>query len=455
MNRLSIKMKLTLWYMFFMILLFGAVFAFLYYLTRHTVQTTTQNQLCSVVNETLEEIEYGDEGLEFEDDIGFFERGIYLVAYADDEKTQSLYGSMPARFGEEVELRLDIVQTRTIEGERWYIYDNAIIVSDYGKVWVRGITSFSDTQNVMNNILWGMGVSFPLLILLVAILGYFMAKKALLPINKMISVVQGIRKGQDLTSRVGLENRPNDEVHQLSNIFDEMLNRLQASFENEKQFIFDASHELKTPIAVIISYCEYLLSQDNLSEKAREEIGTILQQAKKMSRLISQLLLLSKAEYILQIERVNMSDLLEVIVEEQQIFAEEKGITLHTDIAKDLLIEADETMMIRVFINLLKNAITYGKADGNIYIELKEDENCLHGTLRDDGIGIRAEHLEKIWNRFYQVETSRNTKKTSGMGLGLSMVKWIVEAHHGSITVESIWGEGTTFFFTFPKKMEK
>jgi len=268
-------------------------------------------------------------------------------------------------------------------------------------------------------------------------------------------VVQGIRKGQDLTSRVGLENRPNDEVHQLSNIFDEMLNRLQASFENEKQFIFDASHELKTPIAVIISYCEYLLSQDNLSEKAREEIGTILQQAKKMSRLISQLLLLSKAEYILQIERVNMSDLLEVIVEEQQIFAEEKGITLHTDIAKDLLIEADETMMIRVFINLLKNAITYGKADGNIYIELKEDENCLHGTLRDDGIGIRAEHLEKIWNRFYQVETSRNTKKTSGMGLGLSMVKWIVEAHHGSIKVESTWGEGTTFSFIFPKKMEK
>ena len=440
--------------MFFMILLFGTIFAFLYYLTRHTVQTTTQNQLRSVVNEMLEEIEYGDEGLEFEDDIGFFERGIYLVAYADDEKAQSLYGHMPARFREDVALTLDMVQSMTIEGERWYIYDNAIIVNGYGKVWVRGITSFSETQNVMNNILWGMGVSFPLLILLVAILGYFMAKKALLPLNKMISVVQGIRKGQDLTSRVGLENKPSDEIHQLSNIFDEMLNRLQDSFENEKQFIFDASHELKTPIAVIISYCEYLLSQDTLSEKALEDVQTILQQAKKMSRLISQLLLLSKAEYTLQIESVNMSELLSVIVEEQQLFAEEKGITLHINIAKNLIIDADETMIIRVFINLLKNAITYGNVNGNIYIELKEDENCLHGTIRDDGIGIKPEHLEKIWNRFYQVETSRNTKEDSGMGLGLSMVKWIVEAHKGKIWVESVWGKGTSFSLMFQKKQK-
>ena len=453
MNKLSIKMKLTLWYMFFMILLFGVIFAFLYYLTRHTVQTTTQNQLRSVVNEALAEIEYGDEGLEFEDDIGFFERGIYLIAYADDEKTQSLYGHMPTRFRGNAALALDTVQTMTIEGERWYIYDNAIIVNGYGEVWFRGITSFSETQNIMNNILWGMGVSFPLLIFLIAILGYFMAKKALLPINKMVSVVQGIRKGQDLTSRVGLAYKPSDEIHSLSNTFDEMLNRLQASFENEKQFIFDASHELKTPIAVIISYGEYLLSQDTLSKKALEDVQIILQQAKKMSRLISQLLLLSKAEYTLQIESVNVSELLDVIVEEQQIFAEEKGITIHTNAAKNLMIDADETMMIRVFINLLKNGITYGKVNGNIYIELKEDENCLYGVVRDDGIGIRPEHLEKIWNRFYQVETSRNTKEDSGMGLGLSMVKWIVEAHKGSMKVESTWGEGTAFSFVFQKKI--
>jgi len=455
MNRLSIKMKLTLWYTVFMVLLFGAVFVSLYILTRHSVQTTTQNQVRNLVNEALKEIEYDDKGLEFEEDIGFFERGVYLIAYAGDNTQQILYGHMPARFQVEVELKLDTMQTMEIEGEQWYIYDNAMIVDGYGKVWIRGITSFSETQVIMSNILRGMGIVFPIIILLVAILGYWIIKKALSPMNKMISVAQGISAGGDLTRRIGLESKQKDEMYQLSKIFDAMFERLQDSFENEKQFIFDASHELKTPIAVIISYCEYLLSQDTVAGKEREDVQTILRQAQKMSRLIAQLLLLSKSEYTLQIEHINISDLVSIIVEEQQIFAEEKGITLHMDIAENLFVDADETMMIRVFINLIKNAITYGKTNGNVYVTIMETDSNLCGMIRDDGIGIKSEHLDKIWNRFYQVDTSRSTNgesEESSMGLGLSMVKWIVDAHKGSVKIKSEWGQGTEVSLLFHKK---
>ena len=127
-----------------------------------------------------------------------------------------------------------------------------------------------------------------------------------------------------------------------------------------------------------------------------------------------------------------------------------RGIALHAEIAPDLLLRADETMMMRLLINLIQNAIAYGREGGNVWVTLREVNGRAEGCVRDDGIGIAPEHLPKIWNRFYQVDPSR-TASRSGAGLGLPMVRWIVEAHGGTISVESEPGKGSAFTFSFPK----
>ena len=449
MNRLTIKMRLTLWYAFFMIMLLFFAFGFLYYLSKNAIQTTTKNQLREVVIDALEDLEYDDGVLEY-DDIDFFKRGVYLIVYADDNREQMLYNYLSSDLQLDFDLKLDTFHEKNMNGEQFYVYDNAIIVEGYGKVWIRGITSFSDAQVFIGNILRWSAIMFPIIVFLIIIFGYRIVKKAFSPINQMINVANNIKKGQDLTKRIDLNSDDKGEIHQLSIIFDDMFERLQASFENEQQFIFDASHELKTPIAVIISHCEYILEKSTLPLEEIEGIKVVLDQGKKMSRLISQLLMLSKSEYELQIEKINISSLLLVIAEEQQILASKKNILIKTNIEEDIFIEADETMLIRLFINLISNAITYGKEAGVVSLILKSQDGKLYAEVNDNGIGIKEEHLDKIWNRFYQVETSRTANKESGMGLGLSMVKWIIEKHNGTIKIDSEWEKGTKIYFHIP-----
>ena len=453
MIKISIKMRLTLWYTFFMILIFLVAFGVLYYSSKSTTQATTKNQLRNTVNEALDQIEYGDRGLEFDDDIGFFYHGIYLTVYTSNDQDSLLYGHIPSRLDIDFDLKLDTFHTKVINGEYWYVYDNAVIVKNYGKLWMRGVISFSEAQSAMSNILRWSAMIFPVIIIIIAFLGYLLIKKALSPMNKMIEVAEDINKGQDLTKRMQLEGSKSDEIHQLSNIFDDMLGRLQASFENEKQFIFDASHELKTPVAVIIAQCEDILSRDNLTTDEREEVKVILKQAKKMSSMTAQLLLLSRSEYELHLEDIGISELATAVVEEQRIIAEDKGIRINTQIEPNIHMQADETMIMRMIINLISNAITYGKDNGVIDVLLKQGGDMLYGEIIDNGIGISAENLPKIWNRFYQVEQSRTAKDNASMGLGLSMVQWIIEKHDGTIRVESELGIGTKFSFSIPLKI--
>ena len=138
------------------------------------------------------------------------------------------------------------------------------------------------------------------------------------------------------------------------------------------------------------------------------------------------------------------------VIQGANIRALSKGITIVRNIPPDLYLTADETMLMRFFINLINNAITYGKPNGHIRLTLERRQDGIQGSLEDDGIGISPEHLEHIWERFYQVDSSRSAASGQGAGLGLPMVKWIIQAHGGQISVESKPGEGTAFFFFFP-----
>ena len=166
--------------------------------------------------------------------------------------------------------------------------------------------------------------------------------------------------------------------------------------------------------------------------------------------MISQLLLLSRADQgreKINLEQVDFSELVEMVVEEFIDIAKEQDIEIQTEIEPELYLTADQTLIIRLLGNLLENAVNYGNSGGHIWVSAWKTDDSIHLLVKDDGIGISQQDLPRIWDRFYQADPSRNSESS---GLGLSMVKWIVEAHHGKISVSSKLGKGTDFTCIFP-----
>lgn len=263
-----------------------------------------------------------------------------------------------------------------------------------------------------------------------------------------------IQGDQDLSRRVEL-GKGKDEIYQLADTFDQLLTKIESAFQREQQFTSDVSHELRTPVTVILAQCDAILSDASLPAEQRVSIGLIQKKAQNMAQMISQLLLLSRADQgrqQLQPELLNLSELTEMVCEEQAMLSEEKKIAITTQIEPDLFVKVDETFYIRMLVNLISNAISYGKAGGHILVSCYEQSGFFVGQVEDDGIGIAAEDLPHIWERFYRVDSSRSASGHSG--LGLSMVKWIVEAHGGTISVKSSPGEGSIFTFLLPMKAE-
>ena len=455
MRNLSIKLKITLWYTAFMALLIILTLIVLFSISSVQVLSDARARLRNTVLQAFSEIDYEDGLLTFDDDINYLEEGVYISVY--DAQGYLLYGRTPTGFSGASTLIMDQMQQVGSGQDFWYVYDYCQSVDGYGNLWIRGVASHSRSDSILRIITNAALILLPFFVALIALGGYLITAKALRPLSAMTETARAISEGNDLTRRIRLGSG-RDEVHVLAHTFDQMMERLQSSFETEKQFTSDVSHELRTPVAVILSQCEYASQEGTPSEELRGSIGVIGAQARKMSALISQLLTLARADsgkQKLQYELVNLSELAEIIVEEQNIAAEEKGITLLTDIQPEILLRADETMMMRLFINLISNSITYGKPDGHTLVTLSANEAEITGSVQDDGIGIPADKLDKIWQRFYQVDPARTSGSSSGSGLGLSMVKWIVQAHGGRIEVSSRLGEGSCFTFHFFRQTDE
>ena len=276
-----------------------------------------------------------------------------------------------------------------------------------------------------------------------------MSRRALYPVSKITKTVQRIQKERDLSKRIQL-GEGSDEIYTLARTFDELLEAVDTGMKREKQFTSDVAHELRTPISVVLMQCEELLQGNHLDEEGRREVEVIHRKVSSMSDMISQLLLLSRADQgreKLALERLNFSELGEMAVEEFSGIAAEKDIAVEAKIQPGIYGKADQTLMIRLWSNLLQNAIRYGKPGGHIWVSVEKEENQIRMSVKDDGIGIAPGDLPHIWDRFYQADPSRNSESS---GLGLSMAKWIVEAHHGQISAVSELGVGTTFICIFP-----
>ena len=448
-NGLSIKQKVTLWYACMLVLIVLLLFGFIFSISRSLLQRESDSRLEELVLDFADEIDFENGVYELDDDVRFYENGVIFSIY--DEQGRLIAGSVPTGFPADTTLKAFSFQTFSASGNAWSVYDAALPYGEEQILWIRGILPSETLFSVERTLFFVLLVACPLLIAVALLVGYSITRRAFLPIEEIRRTAETIGAGGDLSARIPTE-RTQGEIRQLAETFNEMFGRLETSFEHERQFTSDASHELRTPVAVITSQAEYSLLPDATPEEQHEGLEVILEQARKMSALISQLLMLARADngtQQLTMAPVDLSLLASMTAEQCREAAARRQIRLDCEIAPGIMTEGDQASLVRVFLNLLENAIQYGRPGGFVKLTLAVQNDFAVCSIADDGIGIARENLERIWQRFYRVDPSRNPG-ASNTGLGLSLVKWIIEAHHGTIEAESGLGKGSCFTFRLP-----
>lgn len=457
MKRWSIKARVTFWYVFFLISLTVLMLSALLYNSDHLTQKNIRGDLVALVESSARDVKVENNRLKVDDDIISYRDGVSILVYG--ENNFIITGNLPEYAPEEIPFVPEKVRKVRGENHSVYVYDFLIDGLPGTDVWVRGVTD-ADRSETFPGILSAIRlfiILLPALIVLASVGGYFLTRRAFRPVAQITETVDRIQAGGDLSRRIGFpyESRSRDEIYGLSATFDRMLDRLESSFLSEKQFSDDASHELRTPISVIISQCEYGLKDTASPEEVKNALEVSLHQAQKMSGLVSQLLTLARADRganKLVPEKIDLSELLDIVCMEQEAAAEEKQIALLREIEPEIYSLVDQTMIMRLMINLISNSIQYGRPGGTSRISLYRKNGSAVLQVADDGIGIAEEDLPKIWDRFFQANPSRTT---DSLGLGLSMVKWIAEAHGGAVTAESRIDKGTVFTLTLPIREEE
>lgn len=310
-------------------------------------------------------------------------------------------------------------------------------------------TSLEDFDETMKRLLIIMIIAIPTSIASTIAIGYAAATKALKPVDKMRKTAFKITS-RNLGERIDLGRRK-DELGKLAQTFNEMIDRLQDAFQRINQFSSDVSHELKTPLTIIKGETEVALRKERTVEEYKSILVSHLEEADQMTRIIEDLLLLSKAdkdEIRMSIETIDVRDLIMNVYTDMRLFAHQKDVRLVAETLTDTKLRGDELKLLRMLRNIVDNGIKYTQAGGTVEISSELNDGMVTILVRDTGIGIDREDLKYVFDRFYRADRSR--KRESGSGLGLSISKWIAEAHSGTIDVESQISSGSLFSIRLP-----
>ena len=337
----------------------------------------------------------------------------------------------------------------SIDGKEYIVYDIKVQAPPrlHGGFWIRGVESVNSTMLLGRSAIIIMLILVPLILLLTALGGYYITKRAFRPVNNIVKTANEISHQKDITRRIEIEpNSKEDELHHLSVTLNKMLDKIENLIKQEKQFTSDASHEVRTPISVILAQGEYLLDIAK-DEKEKELAQTIVDKSKQVSKLVSRLLLLARIDQRRQKfnkDKVDLGVLVDIAVDSMKELAAQKEILLFTNVPEGTIVDADESLLLSAITNLISNGIKYGNESGHVSVSASKLGDRTEIIVTDNGVGISEEHIDKIWTRFYRVDDVRNDEDNSN-GLGLSMTKSIIELHGGEITVKSSLGCGTEF----------
>ena len=309
---------------------------------------------------------------------------------------------------------------------------------------VNQVSEIYDRLNTLSIIFICIGVAIAI------IMSIILGQKIVRPIKNIIRTTEKITT-DDLNQRIE-EPKQDDELKTLTQIINQMLDRLENSFENQTKFVSDASHELRTPLAIIKGYAEIIKKRRFSDEEIFEEsIDSIINETENMKNLVQKLLFLAKGEITkinTNFQIIEMKEFVQQIHTDTEVSSKSHKFYLETN--EEYKVEADVTLLQQAIRALIENAIKYSEENTNIYIEsiIKDGKKGIV-SIRDEGVGISEEDTKRIFDRFYRVDDSR-TKATGGTGLGLAIVKRIVEIHKGEIEILSELGKGTKISIILP-----
>lgn len=438
---MSAKLRLTLWFTLMVFILAAMVLVFVLVINSAAITDDPAERLVKTVLRNADDVEFDNGRFDWEE-LEPYRRGVYCSFY-NTAGELLLAAEDPGMTALSLPFEKNIIRTVNIGGQDYFCYDSYVDMDITG-IWIRGLVSSSDRSGLMHTIIVLTCTLLPALMALTLGGGWIIALDAFRPMEKILSAADSISDGGDLTARVGLKRGPT-EMRRLSRAFDRMFARLELSFNAERQFASDASHELRTPITVILAECDRAKRKDKSPEDFLASIAVIEEQGKHMSELVQQLLGLTRMQHGTDRYPMRRSDL-SIFVESccgEFMPHDSRGISLETDIKPGIEADFNPALMSRVVQNLLQNAYKYGRENGHILVGLEQRGGRALLRVRDDGIGIAPEDQDKIWQRFWQADTSRG--EDGGSGLGLAMVKEIAEFHGGRASVDSEPGKGSTF----------
>jgi heavy metal sensor kinase len=279
--------------------------------------------------------------------------------------------------------------------------------------------------------------------------GWFLAGRALAPVAR-ISETAAAMTGGDLTARIAVEHTEN-ELEQVARALNQAFDRLHLAVENERRFTADASHELRTPLATVAAEIEWALGRERSPDEYRRSLATAQRAAGRMRRVVERLLTLARvdsADMALQRSPVSLAAVVSDALGIVQPLAEQKRATIDTNLGAATVV-GDRDRLTDLVTNLFSNAIQYNRDGGRVSVDVWSESDEAFLRVRDTGIGISADDLPRIFERFYRADKARTTD-SGGAGLGLAIAKWIVDAHGGRITCSSTVGEGTEILVRLP-----
>lgn len=328
--------------------------------------------------------------------------------------------------------------------------------------WLIVGRSLEPIYGMLNQTLYALALAGPLVILLACIGGYFMAGRALAPVEAITRTARRIQaeglgqsKGSgNHVSRIGMEGR-RDELGELASTFDAMLARLEDSFKRERRFTADAAHELRTPLAVVQAETSLALSKPRRIAEYRRVLAVVEGESARMGKLVTDLLTLARADegqHRLVHIPVDLSLLCDTVVSQMSALAADKGVSLTTEVQEGVIVAGDSAWLAQMLLNLVDNGIKYMRSGGWVKLRLTQTLNGVEVSVEDSGIGISEEQLPHVFDRFYRADRSRTRDSdASGLGLGLAICGWIAKSHGGSIEVSSNPGQGSCFVVHLPK----
>ncbi|HEY7351867.1 MAG TPA: heavy metal sensor histidine kinase [Terriglobales bacterium] len=294
-------------------------------------------------------------------------------------------------------------------------------------------------------------IGIPLLLSIAALVGYWISRRALAPVDHITRAAQNISPN-DLTGRLTLPGT-GDELERLAETLNSMLQRIEGAFQRITHFTADASHELRTPVALIRTRAEISLRKSRNDQEYREALQEILHEAERMSVLIENLMLLARADLgaqCLTLERTDLCEIAQRASVRGKILADTRELRWSQTIPDSpLWIKADSESVGRLFLILIDNAVKYTPVRGSVAFQITKSNGNVHVDVNDTGIGIAERDLPHVFERFYRADTARS-RDSGGAGLGLAIGQWIVNAHQGQITVESAVQGGSRFRVSFP-----